>query len=91
MADRLFVYERETDMVVPVTATVADRDFRYTDAGTNLGSFIVVASDAETALDGARRWVACWKDDNQQHVPDDMGLEERHYRPTKTYMVLRVY
>jgi len=46
-------------------------------------------ADAAAALDGARRWCACWEDEDQPNVPDDLALVPRQFRK-KTYMALRV-
>ena len=95
MIERMFLYNRggRGDAARKISAREADTDFRDTDAGFTLSKypvFIVLASSQEAALDGARRWLACWADENEQFVPDDLALEEREYRPGKTYMTLRV-
>jgi hypothetical protein len=84
----MFLYSE--DSVSPIRAREADRDYRDTDAGTDLSAFIVQAQTHEAALDGARRWIALWRDEDEDCVPDDLMLEEREYRSGKTYMTLRV-
>lgn len=84
-----FKYIRKLDIVRPLTAREADRDCRWTDAGANLDEFVVQADSASAAADAARRWIACWEDDDEDHVPDDLMLEEREYRSGKTYVTLR--
>ncbi len=76
----------------PISARIADKECRCTDAGVTSGDhpFVVQARSATAALDGARRWLACWADEEETMVPDDLMLEERSYRPGKTYMTLRV-
>lgn len=85
-----FKYIRAMDCVRPMTAREADKECRHTDAGVTYNDFVVQAENATAAADAARRWVACWADDTQTCVPDDLGLEERQYRVGKTYMTLRV-
>lgn len=69
-----FIYEN--DAVSPARGLRR----RGTDAGTapyTGDRFAVEAPDENAALDAARRWLACWADENEQHVPDDIGLIER--------------
>jgi hypothetical protein len=76
----------------PIGAREVNREYADTDAGLTWGqpTFVVQAASEADALDGARRWVACWEDEDEAHVPDDLSLVERQYKPGKTHMILRV-
>jgi hypothetical protein len=85
-----FKYIRVMDCVRPLSAREADKECRHTDAGITYRDFVVQAESATAAADGARRWVACWADEDEESVPDDLMLEPREYRAGKSYMTLRV-
>ena len=78
-----FKYIVAADVARPISAKEADK--AKGDAGITYRDFIVQAERHSAALDGARRWVSCWKDEKQTSVPDNLMLEER-----KNYMTLRV-
>lgn len=52
----------------------------------------VKAANRQTALDGARRWLATRADDSVSMMPEDCHLLERVYnkRRAKSYMILEV-
>lgn len=86
-----FKYIPSMDCVRPISARIADKECRHTDAGAAYKrEFVVQALSATDAVDGARRWIACWGDEDQPNVPDDLALQEREYLPSKTYMTLAV-
>lgn len=85
-----WLYRRHDDKVLDITSREANTYYRHTDAGANLDEFVVEARTWDIALDGARRWVACWSNDDEKCVPDDLFLREREWRSGKTFMVLRV-
>ncbi len=89
MIEHVFLYDREDDSATILPGYVADRVHHGTDAGARLDQFIVEARNREEALDAARRWIACWGDENEGMVPDDLGLIEREWEPGKFYMALR--
>jgi hypothetical protein len=89
MIEHVFLYDRSDDSATMLPAYIADRRWHQTDAGARLDQFIVEAVSRNAALDAARRWVACWEDENEESVPDDLGLIEREWKPGKTYMALR--
>jgi len=84
-----FKYIVAMDCVRSLSAREADRECRHTDAGITMRDFVVQAKTATSAADAARRWRACWADDDESCVPDDLMLEEREYSSGKTYMTLR--
>lgn len=96
--DRFFVYSigNYADVAHPLSARSADREYFDTDAGVFDGevgtTFVVRAPSQEAALQGARDWVAFWADEDQDMVPDGLGLEERvpDKRFARSYMILRV-
>jgi len=84
--------EAGSDVVCPMSGGKANGLFHDTDAGTAPMSgddFVVEASDAPAALDGARRWLANWANEDESCVPDDLALVERG-TSRKRYMALRV-
>lgn len=83
-----FLFNQEGDTAVRITPRYADSACNDTDPGANLDEFVVIAATQYKALGGARRWVACWQNETETCVPDDLFLTERTYRPGKIYMVL---
>lgn len=92
MTEKAWLYDRREDKCFVMYASEADRKYHGTDAGARLDRFVVLgATDTASALSAARLWVACWEDQDEECVPDAMGLAEREYRPGKTYMTLQVF
>jgi hypothetical protein len=91
MTTRFYWYSRrgDKDSAAEISTEKADKHCRETDAGIHQ-AFVVQARSVAQALDGARRWLANRADEDEPNVPDDLMLEEREYRPWKTYMTLRV-
>ncbi len=92
MSEKAWLYDRREDKCFVMYASEADQKYHNTDAGADLRRFVVVGSnDTSVALAAARLWVACWENEDEECVPDTMGLVEREYRPGKTYMALQVF
>lgn len=85
----MFWFSRSGCFARPITAREADRNYRDTDAGLD-DEFVVQADKHSEALDGAKRWIAARADEDELAMPEGLHLEERTYRPGKTYMTLRV-
>ncbi len=88
----LYKHEGEADAVFPMRGGIANKLHRDTDAGTaplTGEDFVIEATDAPTALDAARRWLANWADESNPNVPDDLMLVERGISRQR-YMALRV-
>lgn len=77
------------EAAIRITAKIADRDYRDTDAGLD-EQFVVRADSQENAAQGARDWLENRADEDTDEVPDYVGLEERLYQPTKSYILLWV-
>lgn len=86
-APKMFYFDGES--VSPTNLSTAKRRYKYTDAGFQ-DAFVVVADNAEAALEGATRWIKVRNDDNEKTVPDDLALVEEHYTVWKTFMTLVV-
>jgi hypothetical protein len=91
---KLFLYGKGSlgDSCSPICADEIDRDYFDTDAGDTSGFpiFVVQAKSQESARDGARRWLACWENEDEPSVPDDLSLVERRTRKVLTHMILLV-
>ena len=92
MIERMYLFSRGEfgDYCAVIYAHEADRDYRDTDAGLHETFIVRGAPSAEAARDAGQRWLANRADDNEPSDPDDLALEEREYRPGKTYMTLRL-
>lgn len=84
-----FWYVRSSNAAHPITAREADRYYRESDAGID-DEFVVRARCVCAALRGAREWVAVRADDSESTMPDHLSLDEREWRPGKSYMSLWV-
>jgi hypothetical protein len=91
----LFKFIHRLSVARPISAKEADKTCRATDAGTapfNGADFVVEANTQKEAICGALRWLACWGDETENNVPDDLFLQERFYdkRSARSYMILVV-
>lgn len=84
---RFFVHDPETGDTDQITAKLADRHWRNTDAGVTYEPFVVRAPTLAEADALASEWIALWRADDNGDV-GDMMLLHREYRPGRTYAVL---
>jgi hypothetical protein len=91
MVMAFYVFHPDINYARPISARDANRLYGDTDAGVTWGEPFVVEADSHgDAVDGAKRWIACWQDEDTNTVPDDLMLVERIVSPRKTFMILKV-
>lgn len=82
-----FVYFPDDDTIHKIATRSADAQWGDSDAGMTYYPFIVDATNETVALEAARRWCACWADEEESCVPDDLALVERE-GSRRPYMIL---